>query len=340
MRGLEVNQHPPAAVGTDGDQAGKQGQGVARLVHVDPSELGERQPPYLAVPHRGPRPGGVQVRGRHPQVQLLVAEVRRDHCRWGPTRQRHGMGEIAQPAVQEPGGRLVRADPQRGFSQRRMAPRGDYPAAEGAIPELLTASPSQGGQDPAGQQRGRGQLVRVGEVARVQEIGGGGAVGDGRSPGAAGLPWVVAPPVWPCSPARCSPGRRSPGRCSPRRSPGRCSRHDAPRPLLLGTVLPGTVLPGRCGGARTGIRAGPGVAGAGRLSRRERPRGRGRGRPGASAAPSRAGSGWQWSSREPSGWIRSLFSSKISRYRRPSPRYFCAISHRLSWNRPAGGFTT
>ena len=45
-------------------------------------------------------------------------------------------------------------------------------------------------------------------------------------------------------------------------------------------------------------------------------------------------------SREPSGWTRFLFSSKISRYRRPSPRYFCAISHKLSWNRPTGGFTT
>ena len=44
--------------------------------------------------------------------------------------------------------------------------------------------------------------------------------------------------------------------------------------------------------------------------------------------------------REPSGCTRSLFRSKISRYRRPSPRYFCAISHRLSWNRPTGGFTT
>ena len=44
--------------------------------------------------------------------------------------------------------------------------------------------------------------------------------------------------------------------------------------------------------------------------------------------------------REPSGWTRPEFRSKISRYRRPSPRYFCAISHRLSWNRPTGGFTT
>ena len=43
---------------------------------------------------------------------------------------------------------------------------------------------------------------------------------------------------------------------------------------------------------------------------------------------------------DPSGWIRPAFSSKISRYRRPSPRWFCAISHRLSWNRPAGGCTT
>ena len=44
--------------------------------------------------------------------------------------------------------------------------------------------------------------------------------------------------------------------------------------------------------------------------------------------------------REPSGCTRPEFRSKISRYRRPSPRYFCAISHKLSWNRPTGGFTT
>ncbi len=42
----------------------------------------------------------------------------------------------------------------------------------------------------------------------------------------------------------------------------------------------------------------------------------------------------------PSGWICPAFSAKISRYRRPSPRNFCAISHKLSWNRPAGGCTT
>ena len=41
----------------------------------------------------------------------------------------------------------------------------------------------------------------------------------------------------------------------------------------------------------------------------------------------------------PSGWTRSLFSSKISRYRRPSSRWFCAISHSDSWNRPTGGLT-
>ena len=45
-------------------------------------------------------------------------------------------------------------------------------------------------------------------------------------------------------------------------------------------------------------------------------------------------------SMDPSGCGRSLFSSKISRYRLPSPRWFSAISHRLSWNRPTGGLTT
>ena len=42
---------------------------------------------------------------------------------------------------------------------------------------------------------------------------------------------------------------------------------------------------------------------------------------------------------DPSGWTRSLFSSKISRYRRPSPRWLLAISHSDSWNRPTGGLT-
>src|SRR5690242_7678839 len=42
---------------------------------------------------------------------------------------------------------------------------------------------------------------------------------------------------------------------------------------------------------------------------------------------------------DPSGWTRSLFSSKISRYRRPSPRWLLAISHSDSWNRPVGGLT-
>ena len=115
-----------------------------------------------------------------------------------------------------------------------------------------------------------------------------------------------------------------------------------PRPVLSpAAVLPSlATLPARGAGGTPGPLAGPGAAGVTRLS----PAGMAS-RPGpwasrgmCSTQPGRIRLAMV--SREPSGWIRPEFSSKISRYRRPSPRYFCAISHKLSWNRPTGGFTT
>ena len=190
---FQVHQNPPGAVGADGDQAGEQRRGVGRLVHVNPLQRGERQPPHLTVAYGGPRCWRIQVRGRHPQVQVLVTEVSRDHGGRDPSLQRQRVGKIAQAAVQQSGGRLVRPGPQRGFGQRRPSGRREDPAAEGALPQLLAALAAQGGQDPGGEERGCGELVWVAEVPGVQESPGGGTVGAGGRPGPAGLTGMARP---------------------------------------------------------------------------------------------------------------------------------------------------
>ena len=180
MRGLEVDQNPPAVVGAQRDQAGEQGRGVAGLVAAEPPERGERQPPDLAVADRGPRRRSVQIRRSHPQVQVLVAEVRRQQRRRSPAVLPLCAGESAQPTIEKLRGRFVRPGPQGGFGQRRLSAGSGQPAAEGPVPQLFAAAPAQGGEEPGGQQRGRGQLVRVGEVGGVQQP----AAEPSRRPGA------------------------------------------------------------------------------------------------------------------------------------------------------------
>ena len=216
-----------------------------------------------------------------------MAEVSRDHGGRDPSLQRQRAGKIAQAAVQQPGGRLVRPGPQRGFGQRRPSGRGDDPAAEGALPQLLAALAAQGGQDPGGEERGRGQLVRVAGPPGVQESPGGGTVGAGRRPGAAGLP--RRGPAPPRGRARRAAGRgagyrggarrggRDPGRWPDRRCrrsperarspapaprPGRAARRPRPppRPCPRPAVIPGpAVFPGpavRPGAVRRSTRPG------------------------------------------------------------------------------------
>ena len=159
---LQVDQDPAGVVGTEGHQARVRGDGgrcPRPFGRVEAGDGRERQPPHLAAVGRLPRARRVRVGRGDPQVQVLQAQVGREHR----GRRLAGRGElpaqVAQAGVEHPHRGVVRAEPQGLLGQRRVRVGTGDPAAERPPPQLLPPLAAQRGQHAGRQQRGGGQLI-------------------------------------------------------------------------------------------------------------------------------------------------------------------------------------
>ncbi len=173
--------------------------------------------------------------------------MRGEHSRRGGVRLGQRVRQVAQANVEQPGRRLVRAEPQRGLGQGCLARRRDHAAAERTPPQLLTTAPAEGGQHPSGQQGCRGQFGGVDRAVPAQAGTGHGRSGAMRAGDAARR----------AGPASARRGRTVPpgGRgCHPvprdgaRSGLGRAARCGAGSGLGRGGTIPGAYPATRCGG--------------------------------------------------------------------------------------------
>ena len=195
VRGLEVDEHPAAAVGAEGDEPGERGERAGDLLGVQPVQGGGGQPPHLAVADGGPRGRRAEVGGGDPQVQVLGAEVGGDDGRRSAAVLAERLGQVAQAGVEQPGQRLLRAQAH-----------GDLGAGRGRPPGRRSGRRRPGARAARGD-GGRARPARPRPAARRRPAR------RGRSGRAAG-PGPRAR-RWSRRAGRRPRGRRRPGRRSP-----------------------------------------------------------------------------------------------------------------------------
>ena len=161
---LQVHQDPARVVGAEGHQARvRRERGRAHLRAglgcVEAGDGRERQPPHLAAVGRLPRARRVRVGRGDPEVQVLEAQVGREHRGRRLARRAELPGQVPQAGVEHSHRGVVRAEPQGLLGQRRVRFGTRDPAAERPPPQLLPPLAAERGQHAGRQQRGGGQLV-------------------------------------------------------------------------------------------------------------------------------------------------------------------------------------